>query len=290
MIKRISQLLLLALAIHYIPKFCRSKTAGFTIPNIQSHLAYNSDWEVANPPLPEIFNQSFSYFSAGGQCYVFLSEDGNYVLKFFKHHQRRLPFLVEYLPLPAKWAAKREKQRARRLKKLQRDYRSYKLAIEQLEEETGLLYVHLNQTTDLKKSARIIDKLNITHRVPLDQVGFIVQKRASLALPHLSELIEAHDIPLAKSAIESVCNLILTRCEKGIYDEDAKIHRNFGFIDNRAILIDVGRLRPDPRRTDPKIQQADLFKITKRLDDYLSSMSPELSEHLHTYLQERIHD
>ena len=270
-----------------MPKFCRSKTAGFTIPNIESHLDYNLDWEVKNGALPSIFEQSFSYFGAGGQCFVFLSEDGNYVLKLFKHHQRRLPLLIKSLPLPHKWAVKREKQRTRRMKKLQRDYRSYKLAIEQLAEETGLLYVHLNESTNLQKSARIIDKLHIAHIIPLDHVGFVIQKKASLALPHLKELIDAQELSTAKKAIESICDLIVSRCKKGIYDEDAKIHRNFGFIDNKAILIDVGRLRPDPTRTDPKIQRADLIKITQRLDSYLQDLSPELSEHLHNYLEKK---
>lgn len=219
---------------------------------IQSHYPYNGAWDVQNPPLPDVFEQRFVYLAAGGQCFAFLSEDGKYVLKFFKHP----------------------------LKKLNRDYSSYKLAMEKLPEETGLLFVHLNKTKNLEKKARIVDKLGIEHRVDLDRHDFILQKRAVMTYPHLLHLVQANDLEGAKEAIDSICALILNRCQKGIHDDDAKIHRNCGFIDNQAVIIDVGRFRPDVRRLDPKVQSADLIRCTEKLKAYLEEISPELALYL----------
>jgi len=282
-LKLLIKLALLAVAIYYLPKYCHSKTDGFALTKIHSNLSYNSDWETSAPPkemlemLDDIFNQTFTYLSSGGQAYVFVSEDGKYVLKFFKHHLRRLPFLLKHLPLPKNLAAKREKKRAGRIKKLHRDFNSYKLAFESLSEETGLLFVHLNKTDHLKKHLRIIDKLNIEHLLDLDQLEFILQKKATLAFTYLRNLINQGENEAAKKAIESICTLILNRCKMGIYDEDAKIHRNFGFIDNRAVLIDVGRLKYDERRKEVDVQKADLRKITQQLDRFLYEISPELA-------------
>ncbi len=104
---------------------------------------------------------------------------------------------------------------------------------------------------------------------------------------HLKALVDAHDLATAKKAIESICDLIASRCQKGIYDEDPRIHRNVGFVDGKAILIDVGRLKRDPRRVDPRIQRNDLRKITARLKNYLENRSPELADYLETHVENR---
>ncbi|NGX39055.1 MAG: hypothetical protein KR126chlam1_00375 [Chlamydiae bacterium] len=288
--KLLVKLLLLALVIYYVPKFCHKQTDGFMIGKIHSHLPFDPRWEVEDSEevnLSNLFSQPFTYLASGGQCYAFVSADEKYVVKFFKHHLRRLPFLVKHLPLPSSLAEKRADQLARRKKKLLRDFRSYKLAYEELKEETGLIFVHLNSTKDLNCSAVLIDKLGIRHTVNLDQVEFILQKKGTLALSYLDDLIHKGELEKAKEGVESLVNLVLSRCQKGIFDEDAKIHRNFGFVDGQAMLIDVGRLKPDPRRKDKSVQRADLEKIVAPLRAHLHSLLPELALHLNTYIEKR---
>lgn len=279
----IVKLTLLALLIWQLPKLCHRATDGFSLINIASNLSYDPQWEVegeAKEPLETIVNQRFSYLSAGGQSYVFASEDGQYVLKFFKHYRMRLHPFIRVLPLPHTLHQKRVKQQAKRLKKLVRDFTSYKLAFEQLPKETKLLFVHLNKGNNLKLKTTIVDRLNIAHPIDLDSHEFVLQRRAELAYPYIKRLVESGEIDKAKRAVESICQLITSRCEKGIYDEDAKIHRNVGFIDEEAILIDVGRLKIDPRRKNREVQKGDLKKITEPMVDFLEDLSPELSHHL----------
>lgn len=283
------RLVLFACALICLYKFCNHQTDGFRVARIQSNHPYNSDWEVDNPPLAnleKIFNQRFTYLGAGGQCFAFASEDGNYVLKFFKHHLRRLPLWRKALPLPRYWSMKREATRCKLAQKLSRDFTSYKIAIEQLQEDSGLLMVHLNPTSSLQHSARVVDKLGIEHRIDLDQVDFVLQRRVTMAYPHLLHLVEINDLAGAKESIDSLCSLILDRCKKGIHDEDARIHCNFGFLGNKAILVDGGRLKIDPTRQDPAVQQKDLIQITSKLKTFLEGISPPLAD----YLQERTND
>ncbi len=252
------RLILIICSFVFAARLTKKATEGFTLLGIQSHYPFNPAWEIQNPLLPNVFEQRFTYLASGGQCFAFLSEDGKYVLKFFKHQRRK----------------------KKQLKKLSRDYVSYKIAMEMLPIETGLLFVHLNKTDTLKKEARIIDKLGIEHHVDLDRVDFILQKRAEMTYPHLLHLVEKNDLAGAKEAIDSICALILSRCQKGIHDDDAKIHRNCGFIEGRAVIIDVGRFKMDPRRLDPKVQSADLIHCTEKLKSYLEEISPELAQYL----------
>jgi len=257
-------------------RWTRKITDGFTIATIHSQYPYNPNWEVQNPPLPDVFDQRFTFLGSGGQCFAFLSEDGTYVLKFFKNRLNRV--------LP--W------QKGRKLKlekKLSRDFASYKLAMEKLPEDTGLLYVHLNKTDSLQKRAHIVDKLGIEHQVDLDQVDFILQRRAEMTYPHLLQLVQNNDLAGAKEAIDSICHLIIGRCQKGIHDEDAKIHRNCGFIGNRAIIIDVGRFKEDPRRIDPAVQRSDFAECTQKLNRYLEEISPELAQYFEENYAKTLH-
>lgn len=287
------KLVLLLLIIYYVPKFCASKTDGFTLLKIHSNLTYHPEWETAplnqvqKEQLKAITAQKFTYLSSGGQCYVFGSEDGKYVLKLFKHHLRRVPYLLAHIPLPDKWSNKRDDHVKKREHKLLRDFSSYRLSYDNLKEESGLLYVHLNKTSDLHMQTTLVDKLGIEHRLALDPVEFVIQKRAVLVFPHLKTLIQEQKKEEARYAIDQIVNLIVSRCQKGIYDQDPRIGSNIGFLEDRAILIDIGRLEIDPNRKDPEIYRKDLEQITSKLQMWLNKNgSPELA----SYLVETIHE
>lgn len=243
-------------------------------------------WEAGAPPenLQKLLGQRFTYLKSGGQCYAFLSEDGKYVVKFFKYHLRRVPWILAHLPLPAKYAKLREKQRINREKKLLRDFSSYKLAYEELREESGLVFIHLNKTENLNLRLTVVDKLHIEHSLNLDQLEFVIQDRATLAFAHFETLIKENQISEAKESIDSMLHLLVSRCQKGIYDEDPRLHRNLGFVGAKAILIDVGRLRPDTARTSHAVYVNDVQAITDELRVWLLKHSPELAG----YLQERV--
>lgn len=265
---------------------CEPLTDNFSVARIHSDLPYNPAWETA--PLSEekmqeldsALQATFHYLGCGGQCFAFASDDGKYVIKFFKHRIRK-PYSY-FLNTPL---AKRKLEKA--VFKLNRDFTSYKIAYEELREETRVLYIHLNKGTALNRSVAIVDKLGIRHTIPLDDIEFVVQARAQLAYDHIDELMERGDIEAARGALRGILDVIASRCKKGIFDEDPSIHRNLGFIADKPIFIDVGRFVHDQRRMEPAVYLADLGIVTKRFRSDLQDTHPELvsllDEELHAF-------
>lgn len=264
-------------------RFCKTQTDGFALQKVFSNKAYNSKWESSGGNLEEvkkILNQPFTYLSKGGQSYVFASMDGQYVIKLLRYdHIRPLPWV--YL-LPEKYAAPKI---AKKEAKLEKELSSYKIAFDELREETGLLYIHLNKSDCFDQTLTLIDKLGISHHLNLDQVDFLVQKRARLVYPALSELISQGKVNKAKEALDSLIQLLSCRFEKEIFDKDPDLNTNFGFLQTKAIQLDVGTFR----KTFPPnaLKKRDAIRlITDNLHQWLMQKSPELDR----YLRERVNE
>ena len=91
--KRIALILIFAISLYGLGRLYYAVTDGFTIENITSSLPFDESLETR--PLNEeektlvdlILDQKFTYLGKGCQSYVFLSEDQQYVLKFFKYQR-----------------------------------------------------------------------------------------------------------------------------------------------------------------------------------------------------------
>lgn len=273
---------LFCVSMYFLASFCNLLTDGFSVARIHSNLTYDKAWETLplsrekKIELLKILDQKFSYLGCGGQCFAFASEDGAYVLKFFKHRIRKPYSFFLTTPLPEPFEKKRLKKLHKAQFKLQRDFNSYKIAYEDLSDETGLIYIHLNKGRDLNQSVTIRDKIGIEHRIALDDVEFVVQKRAQLAYAYIDELMAEKDAAAVRAAMHSILDVIVSRCKKGVFDEDARIHRNFGFVGAKPIFIDVGRFRRDPERMKPDVYKNDLEDITDRFRDWLEESYPTL--------------
>jgi hypothetical protein len=286
---RVKPLVSLALLIglhHAAASFCEARTDAFTTLRIHSDLKFNPAWATPLPVGEEkqdferIISQQFHYLGCGGQCFAFVSDDDQYVIKFFKHKIRKPTSALLLHTLPAPFEAIRTRKLEKILSKLDRDFGSYKLAYEELPQETGILYIHLNKTQGLNQQVTICDKLNIAHQIDLDGIEFILQKKADMAYPYLEHLVQENKLKEAEAAIDSLVDVVVSRCHKGIFDEDAKIHRNFGFIQGQAVVIDVGRFRHDAQRKDPQVYRKDVAAITRTLHLWLDEHCPELTPHL----------
>src|ERR1700722_14345392 len=70
-------------------------TGGFTIGNITSDLSYDQQWSthalstIEQQEVDRALDQQYAYLGKGCQAYVFKSDDGEYVLKFFKYQRFR---------------------------------------------------------------------------------------------------------------------------------------------------------------------------------------------------------
>lgn len=199
--------------------FCRSQTDDLSLSRLSFEAPFDFPTLGSPEEAKEILNQKFTYLSSGGQCYVFASEDGKYVLKFFKSTPLPLPF---------------SKYQAKKLGKLRRDMHGYLLAFERLQEDTGLVLVRLNSNPSFDQTVILFDKLNCIHPFCLRSTPFILQKRA-----------QPLSSPLSASQLQSITDLLKKRAKAGISDGDPREHKNIGFIDEKPIFLDPGKFYDD---------------------------------------------
>jgi hypothetical protein len=275
-----------ALAAICISRFCHSRTDGFALYKIRSSLPYCAEWATDDPSpqeqalLDEVFNQPFYYLAKGAQSYVFRSQDNQYVIKFFRLYHLQPPSWLNLLSLPYPLEQYKVLKKIRKNEELAKDFLSYKIAHQEMKEETGLIYLHLNKTKALNKQLKIIDKIGVAHHVDLDQMEFLVQKKASLVYPAIAELAKSQGEESAKEAIHSLIALLKMRCEKGICDKDPDLNTNFGFLGTKAIQIDFGRFRKEESIKDPQLYRDELIRITDHFHQWLDREHPNLSAHL----------
>jgi hypothetical protein len=275
---RIINICLFVSAFFALQWFCKRQTGGFTLQGIRSDLPFHPEWEVSSSPedpteLKKIFNQPYHFLNKGAQCYAFISQDEHYVIKFFRFSHLRSPVWLRKLPTPAFLQKFKHRKILKRESKLYKDFTSYLLAYHYLKEDTGLIYLHLNKTDHLHRSLKIYDKLQIGHTIDLDQFEFLVQKKATLIYPSLEQWIENKKWNEAKKGLKSLISLLKKRLDQGIYDKDPDLNTNFGFINEQAVQIDIGRFKTGLQFRP----QDELARITDHLCQWLEAKAPELS-------------
>jgi hypothetical protein len=263
---------LLCLLLVAVGKWCRKQTDGFTLAHVRAELSFHPEWDAPSPPLDAVrasLAQRFSYLAKGAQCYVFVSEDGATVLKLFKQHKARLSPWDYLLPY-----ALRARRAAVKRRLLERDLHSCALAFRALREECGLLYLHLNPTQSLHCSLALVDNLHITHLLPADETAFVLQKKADLVYPKIRHFLDNRDLEGAKRAVRSLRALLVRRAELGVFDQDPNFSKNFGFVGERAIQIDIGRLSTEGGPSVREEQMKHSFK------EWLGWQHPELAKEM----------
>jgi hypothetical protein len=261
-------------------RFCHHQTAGFTLSRIHSDLPFQAEPEMVD--IAPILDQPFFYLDKGAQCYVFLSEDQKHVLKFFRFHRLDPPWWLPHFKLPGFLEIKRQAILSACQDRLSRHLNSYKLAFERLKQESGLVYIHLNKTDSLRKQLTIVDKIGIRHSLDLDSMGFILQKKAELVYPTFEKWIAKNERGLAREAIDQILALLINRSKMGIYDKDSNLATNFGFVEGRAVQIDVGRFCLKEKMTD----RTALTRITAPFKQWLEERDPSLVLYLQEQLEE----
>ncbi|MGE0199207.1 MAG: hypothetical protein AB7N99_04140 [Simkaniaceae bacterium] len=291
--KKLLYLLLILGALLGIERLSHSLTDGFGLPNITSKLPYNPAWDVpiAADDLEELttaLSERYHYLASGSQSYVFISADGNYILKFFKHKRWRMHPFYEALPLPPSLEAKRKRWKQKKEETVQATFASCILSYLHFRNETGLFYVHLNPTSHLKRTLIVKDRLGLTHKIPLDTIPFLMQKRAIPTDQYLLSLKKTGDLKKAQQAIDDLLHFTLYRAQKGYSDKDPHLIRNFGFIKDHVVEIDVGGFHHDPKKELPYYYSHEIFRIQKKIIPWLDQHYPELSPYAETKIQEMI--
>ncbi len=246
----LSALLLFVGTVAHIDRTFFKRNSSFCIRFLFTSLPNQEHWEIDAPSaeslsdLDRILEQRFHYLGKGAHCYAFVSEDNNYVIKFHRYasHMRIFPWLNH--PFSYRFDSRRKKIKEYNLKKLDYNLCNYKNSFEQLKEETGLVFLHINRSNSLHRTVRLVDKTQAEYQIPLDDVTFILQHKANLIYPTLDALYSASRFEEGKQIVSSIIQLMVSCCQKGFVDEDPVLRKNYGLLGLKAIHIDVGDLIP----------------------------------------------
>ena len=270
------------------------RAKGFALKKILSHHASDPRWNTINLSsdqknlLDQILSYPFTYLESGNHCYAFVSEDGRFVLKFFKQKHMSSQSLVDYLPMPAKSLFYPSKKMKRRQKEREKSFSSYKIAYEHLKKETGLFYLHLNKTNHLKKTVILLDPHGNQIPVDIDNMEFLIQRKVEVGYTHLSNLLKEGKKDDAMESIVSLLNIITHRMEKGFFDKDLQFYKNFGFIDNQAIEIDIGEFQVANKELQPKEIRQKTEEISRQLLDWIATNHYEYKTDVEIIVQDTI--
>lgn len=273
-----------------------SLSEGFSIRQIRSSLPYISKGAISPPSeeklgeVRKILDQPFHYLGKGTQAYVFESLDGEFVLKFFKHkHLRQYERLAE-LPMPAFLKRTLKEKADRRRLRVEELFASCKFAYEELPEETGLVFIHLNKLPQTNVVVELRDKLGITHLVKLDDYEFMIQKRATLVHVALAKCIEEENMRQARVYIGQILDSIVERCQGGIRDRDRALSQNIAFSkdESRVLFIDFGQFEKDATLMEPTNLRKELVRRGASLKAYMDEKFPLLTPIVQEELESRL--
>lgn len=226
------------------------------------------------------FSQPYYYYDCGGQSYVFISEDQKYILKLFKFHHMRIPPILKKIVLPEKLDQYRQDKVEKKNNTLKETFESYKIAYNFLRKQTGLLYLHLEKTENLNINIHIVDKIGIHFDINADDLAFAIQKKGVLAYKHIEFFMKQNEKQKAEACIESLLDLVILRLQKGIGDKDVNFKTNFGFIENSAVQLDVGRFYLNPKK---KKEEAYIGEILHTAQDFRNWIRKKYPELLHSF-------
>lgn len=233
----------------------------------------------------QILQQKFTYLGRGHQTFVFGSEDGQYVLKFFRFRRLKASELTHYLvqlPVFGTYFEHQEKKRVSRLDKL---LVGYKTGFEFNKDNCGLIYVHFGTNPFIHQTVEVMDRYRIPHFIKLDNIFFVIQKRAVMTKQVLTELLNKNEIETAKQRISELLELFIKEYKRGVLDNDHNVLANTGFFEDQAMRLDVGQLKRELNK-DRDYYIQDLNKIIyKRLIPWLSKNYPTHAKELIEYIE-----
>jgi hypothetical protein len=257
----------------------------FDIDNLVCRFKHDPQWDVKVSDdtltyVNTIMSQPYHWLAKGYQAFAFVSQDGEYVIKFiqqqrfqkngFKTHPFQYMFNKEFRERLAQQQVHRKEI-----------FNSAKLMFEEMREETGMIYVHLNRTSNMLRKVRLFDALGQTHRFITDNSSFVIQRKARYIQPTIRELMEKGQVDQAKARIDQIFDLVLTLAKKNFVDSDYALIRNnnIGFLKDRAIYIDTGHIT---KKQVPDLHKQMEFEFKSRLyplRDWLKITFPQLADY-----------
>ena len=269
-------------------------TGGFQLRKVRFSLPINGEWktiltEEKKGEIDAILRQKFFYLGKGRQSFVFTSEDGNYVLKLFRYHLVKPKFFLHLLRFVPFWDEYRRYRIASKRMQLENWMKSYKIAYDYLQKETGILFVHLTKTKDFPENIKIYDPLGREYLLDINEYGFLLQKKTELFHDVIKRLVKEKKKEALTILLSHYLDTIFSRHFKGVNNKDPSWLRNFGSIGYKEVYeIDVGRYTFAPSSQDREVLSLYLHRYIKTLLSLFEMEYPEMADILQNLVDEKI--
>ena len=228
--------------------------------------------------------QTYSYLGRGHQCYAFGSEDGKYVIKLPRYDRYQLSFFLKSCRF-AFLDSTRDKIRADLKNRLQFIHESFRIAFEELQEDTAVVCLHLHKSSHLKKELIIKDRLGRSYRLDPNRSAFILQEKKEIMMNSFQQCLKRGDRRGAEEILDSFLALIESRARKGIYNKDPSFLRNFGWEKGRGIQIDIGSYYRKPAKSGIDPVDNSFLETLDPVRGWLSEIDPELYKKFETKIE-----
>lgn len=262
-------------------------TDDFRLGNITHEMPFRSEWEIPrteeqNVMLEKALNQKYSYIGKGAQSYAFVSDDGKYVLKFFKFKHLRPTLFVDSLGMLPPFHSYYEKQAKRKNRILEGVFGGYRLAYEVHRQETGLHFIQLNvDSNSVNKVVTLRDKIGIERDVDLSKVVFILQEKVVTSRNVIMGLLGEGKTGDAIEKVNALFDLYMTEYAKGIVDHDHGVLHNTGFLGKKPVHLDVGKLHAEESIKEKELSFLDLSLVACRIYLPLKEQYPLEAQEIH---------
>lgn len=282
-------LMLIAMLLYAGGRLYFNLTGGFSTDNITGMpdigaFSVQSTAEAEQRQVAEILSQPFYYLGKGCQSYVFESKDHHYVIKFLKLQRFRPHWTLDLVSFIPQIEKQREEKTLEKTEKLLDLLNSWKIAYENIPEETGVIYMHLPDQRLTSQKLKIIDKAGITREVDSRDVAFLLQRKAEMLCPFIKRKMKEGNALAAKKALTSLVTRLVDEYHRGYGDNDHALMQNTGVFDGSPVHIDVGQLTREERFKDPLVYREELFSKTYKFRIWLAKHYPDLERHLYQEL------
>lgn len=261
---RILQFGILFLLVIIVKGFVVWRTDFFSLASIQiPFLAQNDSDSLFKDTWP----QTFRYLARGRQCFAFESKDGRYVLKFFDRTHLN-PSWKRFLS-----ASHHQREMKRWADRVHIYPESYRIALEKMAEETGLLIVHQGHSSLKYPIVELVDKASRHFSIDLNTVPFVLQKKGTGKL--LNRLSKAESQEELTGMIEQFLAFHSKRIGSFIADGDRDVKRNYAWNGDDLLYIDPARFSFQKNGWQPERYNREWWGATYRLRRWISKNAPE---------------
>ncbi|MDN3506166.1 MAG: hypothetical protein P0S96_02950 [Simkaniaceae bacterium] len=198
-----------------------------------------------------ILSQRFRYLTKGKQSFVFLSEDGKWVLKLPRLPRAKMRYALHF-------DAKKPF--------FENALLHGKSIYEELEKETGVVYAHLKPSQQFNP-VLLIDQYGQNYSLDPNDLPFFLQKRGEDFFTFFAGLKDPTTL------IEKTISLFSSLYDKGFIDRDPILDKNFGVIDGSPFIMDIGQLEKCDHLPS---RREYLEEMTQSLAEKLQRESPDL--------------